>query len=390
MTTDELKSLLKQFKKDKVKDVVVYVAGRFPRQYKLSKLVVVADAFGVDYLTDNKELLTSSWRINKIVPGPMLILSQRCDIGSDPEFFFEKDGKVVPSIEVVTEETDRVKRDGFQGELNPRSSHCREIAGSSVARALLEANRIARQVGAQVSFQQSVVIDDETWQRAPDEIKRFGCNPTVNVHEEDFERGDGMNERFRSAGGHIHLGVTKKIKAKYMNLVKVLDIVVGNTCVLIDRDPSNARRRKIYGRAGEFRLKPYGLEYRVPSNFWLKNYKLFSMVTGLCRNAVSIIVEKKEKELFKYFDFDKVRQAINENDYELALQNFMQYKQFLTDFNVHAEQGIDVENVDKFLKWATGKDPIKQVCGRTTSIGSWSSKLNRHVSGFESFISKVK
>ena len=39
-----------------------------------------------------------------------------------------------------------------------------------------------------------------------------------------------------------------------------------------------AKRRELYGKAGAYRVKPYGVEYRVLSNFWLKSPALMQWV----------------------------------------------------------------------------------------------------------------
>lgn len=313
-------------------------------------------------------------------------------VGSDPEFFFVKDNKVIPSVEVIDTETNAVKRDGFQGELNPMADSCREVAGVRIARAITEANKIAKKVGATLTFNMSTVIEPDVWKRSASGLKRFGCNPTQNVHEKEFKRSTGMREKFRSAGGHVHIQLTDPLKRKVTEIVKVMDIMVGNTCVLIDRDPANARRRKIYGRAGEHRIKPYGLEYRVPSNFWLKHYVLWSMISGLARNACGIVHKGLHEELFKVVDFKDIRKAINENDYDLAMKNFLILKKFMLDNAIVSTYGVDCTNVDKFEKWASSKNPIGRLRIRTDEdvLRHWKSRTTRYMRGFETFISKIK
>jgi hypothetical protein len=144
---------------------------------------------------------------------------------------------------------------------------------------------------------------------------------------------DPEKYRIRSAAGHIHLGdasgstTSSQWAALHSpdRLVPILDIIVGNTCVLLDRDPGNVERRRVYGRAGEYRTPPYGIEYRVLSNFWLRSYSLMSFVMSLSRFAVGLLTAtihnggrkgvNYEAELLKLVNMDDIRRAINENDF---------------------------------------------------------------------------
>jgi hypothetical protein len=199
-----------------------------------------------------------------------------------------------------------------------------------------------------------------------------------------------MRERFRAAGGHVHLGLPPNAKKELAKVVALMDIYAGNTCVLIDRDPDNARRRKNYGRAGEHRVKTYGVEYRVLSNFWLRSYTLWSMVSVLCRNAVDIHAIGYADELISRFDMNKVRKAINENDFELAKENFMILRKFIEEYHITGN-GLDVTRIDRFTKWATAKrDPLKTWDTLDKTLKSWRGKTMGVGVGFETFIKRKK
>ncbi len=316
-----------------------------------------------------------------------LMLEYRGTLGSDPEFFFVRDGKMLYSGEVIHQDLDRVKRDGFQAELNPQSNACRESAGSNIAAALRSAKNLADSSKAEISFEVGYTAEPKLWSSIPLAIKRFGCNPTVSAYKALEKRVTGIREKFRAGGGHIHLSVSPLDEKKADTLVKLMDILAGNTFVLLDRDPANILRRKNYGRAGEYRLKSYGLEYRVLSNFWLRSYVLWSLASAQVRMAVAIYNVRKADELIGMFDMNKVRKAINENNYDLALENFMVLKKFLDD-NAVVSTGISHTNVDKFISWATSKNPLDALGIRSTqdSLNNWNEKYLMGTAGFERFI----
>ena len=110
-------------------------------------------------------------------------------------------------------------------------------------------------------------------------------------------------------------------------MAKMMDIIVGNTCVLIDRHPGNRERRKLYGLAGEYRLPKHGFEYRTPSNFWMQGYPLMSFVLGMARIVCAIVSDTKNgpmmvKAFMDAVPEDDIRRAINTNNFHLAYKNF--------------------------------------------------------------------
>jgi len=173
-----------------------------------------------------------------------------------------------------------------------------------------------------------------------EESKRLGCAPSLNVRNRravNFTKANGN----RACGGHLHFGIRKEI-LDVNRSVAMLDLILGNTCVLIDRDPGQKRRRKFYGRAGEYRLPSHGLEYRVLSNFWMRAYPLWSMVAQFGRLALTIANGNTYwgggtygnpcNEAFEWLnsraDWKLVDQAINENDAEKALVNYKIVREF--------------------------------------------------------------
>ncbi len=91
-----------------------------------------------------------------------------------------------------------------------------------------------------------------------------------------------------------------------MRLVKALDYLV-TLPMLKDDDP---RRRELYGQAGCFRNKPYGIEYRTPSNKWI-----FS------RDMCLWVYEQVKRAVMDHMQMDipdEVEHIINSHDVEAA------------------------------------------------------------------------
>ena len=113
----------------------------------------------------------------------------------------------------------------------------------------------------------------EIMDKTPDEAKELGCDPDYCAYTgEPNPRPDG-EVTFRTAGGHIHIGWGADIPVEHpdhleicCDFIKCMDAHVGLYMTIIESDP---RRRELYGKAGAFRPKSYGVEYRTPSNEWL-------------------------------------------------------------------------------------------------------------------------
>lgn len=314
--------------------------------------------------------------------------------GSDPELFFVREGVMIPSTSVLTHDTSQVTRDGFQLELHPRPQRCRQVASSGLKQCIIEARDYAVRNNLKLSYNLSYTVDNEVWNATDDKTKRFGCHPTENVHEPEMERGDGLNERFRAGGGHLHVGqLTLKERKDLPTIVTLFDIVVGNTLVLLDRDPANVTRRINYGRAGEYRAKKYGVEYRVPSNFWLKHYVLFSLANGLIRNAITHYRNGQHKKLLEIMNIDDVRRAINTNDFDLALENFKKYTEFLDTTGIPYQCGISYLNYKKFIRWVTSESPLSKfrfdLSDDEAVTNHWTTLSPMSADGFEKFIKNM-
>ena len=117
----------------------------------------------------------------------------------------------------------------------------------------------------------------------PGSAQELGCDPDFNGWTgEKNPRPDPNGKPMRTASGHIHIGwgegfdITDKAYFAYCcKVARHLDYHLGIHSLLWDTDDT---RRQLYGKAGAFRPKSYGLEYRVLSNRWLANDDLIKWV----------------------------------------------------------------------------------------------------------------
>lgn len=132
----------------------------------------------------------------------------------------------------------------------------------------------------------------------PEEALEMGCEPDFNAWDggKENQKPDGDAD-FRTGAGHIHIGWTEGADIHdpehleaCMMVVKQLDWTLGIMSLLFDKDD---KRRELYGDWGAFRPKPYGVEYRVLSNAWLKSEDLMAWVYKVTTQVIKDLEEGK-------------------------------------------------------------------------------------------------
>lgn len=148
--------------------------------------------------------------------------------------------------------------------------------------------------------------------------KEFACDPDFDPYDFviNFIPDDAADATLRSCGGHVHIGddYVAENMDRQSESAKVMDIFLGIPSLLIDKDPTSHRRRKLYGKAGAHRPKDYGVEYRAIGNFWIAGPNLTRLVYKLVRDGLDAW---KNKHL-EAIDWDAIRNTINDNKKKVA------------------------------------------------------------------------
>lgn len=201
-------------------------------------------------------------------------------IGCDPELFVTENGQprsawgLIPGTKEKPFEVDdgAVQVDGMALEFNTRPVDNADdfvLVTNSVLRQMRE------MVPAKYEFAivPSVRFNGNHFRAQPEEAKELGCTPDYNAYTLQENKKPDNKTTMRTASGHIHIGFCEgadpnsdEHMLRCATLVKQLDAFLGIPSLLYDKDK---KRRAMYGAAGCFRPKPYGVEYRVLSNAWL-------------------------------------------------------------------------------------------------------------------------
>ena len=142
----------------------------------------------------------------------------------------------------------------------------------------------------------------------------FGCEPDFDAWTKDVnKKPNPPHPLMRSAGGHIHVETTKDA----LDVIRAMDLFLGVPSVLMD---DGEMRKQLYGKAGAFRAKPYGVEYRTLSNFWIFNDDLIRWVwnnTQRALDSVGVVDVSAEQ--------DRILRSINNSDKKLAKKLVKEY-----------------------------------------------------------------
>lgn len=166
----------------------------------------------------------------------------------------------------------------------------------------------------------------------PTSAQELGCNPDYNGWTKaQNPRPDPAGEPFRTASGHLHIGWTEgadvEDKDHFLFCCKIarqLDYYLGLYSLLWDKDGT---RRKLYGKAGAFRPKSYGLEYRVLSNRWLDSEPLMCWVYNTIQCAMA---DAFNGDFAEDFYGDMAQHVIDNNDID--------WPEGLVDFDLGLEE----------------------------------------------------
>lgn len=141
----------------------------------------------------------------------------------------------------------------------------------------------------------------------------FGCEPDFNAWTCDVNpKPTPPHPLMRSAGGHIHVETTRAP----LEVVRNMDLFLGVPSVLMD---NGEMRKQLYGKAGAFRAKSYGVEYRTLSNFWIFEEALIRWAWRNTERAVNSNVDVMALQ-------DKILEAINNNNKEVARELVEQFE----------------------------------------------------------------
>lgn len=204
-------------------------------------------------------------------------------VGADPEVFVADGGPEGLIVSVIGKlggtktcplmvDGGGLQEDNVLAEFNidPAKTKLEFVGG--ISKVMHELARKLSQQGLNISVKSSHEFDMDYLIAQGPQALEFGCGTEWSAYTgKALPKPAGEASGLRTAGGHIHVGYFDPWEDGNQWMAQMLDIILGVPSVLVDKDKM---RRKLYGSAGSIRHKPYGVEYRSLSNFWLANDNL--------------------------------------------------------------------------------------------------------------------
>jgi len=246
-------------------------------------------------------------------------------IGTDAEIMLKKRNKFVSAIPVLGKKGAKLPfgklfYDNVLAEFTVKPAKNSKDFIKHIQRNLKAAERYFKKKGIEIYFVSSAHYPKK--ELGHPMAKVFGCSPDYNAYDVCVNKvsSSASKTNLRSAGAHVHF--SNKVFAdpyKVIEMIKMMDLILGVPSLIIDNTPEAKERRKLYGKAGAHRQKEEypGGEYRTISNFWIKTPELINWV--YCGTAKSLGEILKGNTVSKLgFNEKKIRKIIDTGNIKRA------------------------------------------------------------------------
>ena len=245
-------------------------------------------------------------------------------IGADIELMFERGGQLVSAVPVIGYGERELPNgvlffDNVLAEFTVTPAKGRDEFVKNITENMEAVREFAqkRKLGVRIvssAHYPVAELDSE-------EAARFGCSPDYDAYKLVVNEVACAADKttLRTAGAHIHFGhAIFEDPYKVVDMVKLMDLLLGIPSLLKDQTPEAHERRTLYGKAGAHRPKAYpGGEYRSLSNWWVSNSEDISWIFEQTELCLKHTLDGKSVGDLGTSE-EEVCRVINEADYEAA------------------------------------------------------------------------
>jgi len=264
----------------------------------------------------------------------------RVSIGADPEFFLRSvtSGELVPAIGLLGGTKERplqidgladgcmMQEDNVMAEFNippcPSANNFTAYTEAVINSIIPHASM--RYGSALEPVKQCSVVFPNTMLTTPQSMM-FGCDPSFDAYTQGSvlaapapqELVYKATGQWRFAAGHLHIGYDNKAVPHWVAAM-FADLYIGLPA-LVHFD-TQGERRKWYGKPGNYRPKPYGIEYRTVGNGWLWDPVLCALMFD-CASNLARFLSGRDRDVSRVYGripWASVYTALTTEDRELA------------------------------------------------------------------------
>ena len=241
-------------------------------------------------------------------------------VGADPEVFVRQNGGFVSAHGLIEGNKDRpqkvnrgaVQVDGMALEFNIDPA-------KDTDEFVLNITTVFEQLKLMVPNHEIAVVPVADFsldyiRQQPREARELGCNPDFDAYTGTVNQKPQAERPMRTAAGHVHIGWGEDMaghEEQARSATIQMDFYLGLPSLFYDDD---VRRRSMYGKAGCYRTKPYGVEYRTLSNAWLLNKERMAWVHRATVKGMQELMAGN----FLFEKFGDISSVINNSDKKAA------------------------------------------------------------------------
>ena len=246
-------------------------------------------------------------------------------IGADPELFIQNNERIISAEGIIPgtklrpmifEEGFGLQLDNMAAEFNIPASSTLEDFTKNLEFGLGFIKDFVGREGFSIS-KEAVANNFSPKELSTKNAQRFGCDPDYCVWTESMNAPPKASNTLRTVAGHVHIGFDQAMEVNDENcerVMKAFDLFVTLPSILTDPD---RMRRAMYGKAGAFRVKPYGIEARTLSNFWIFDKNSIKMIWEGTLMATNFAIEQP----------NELNKLISNENLTVDIQNAINYYQ---------------------------------------------------------------
>lgn len=237
-------------------------------------------------------------------------------VGADPEVFVKQNGLFVSAYGLIEGDKENptpvnkgaVQVDGMALEFNIDPAKDEEEFSLNIMTVFEQLRQMVPQHEIAVVPVADFSLDYIKAQ--PEKARELGCNPDFDAYTGLVNKKPQAQRPMRTAAGHVHIGWGKDMtdhEEQARTATIQMDFFLGLPSLFYDDD---TRRRSMYGKAGCYRTKSYGVEYRTLSNAWLLNKERMQWVFRNTKRGMEELMNGN----FLFEKFGDISAIINNSD----------------------------------------------------------------------------